>query len=135
MMNKDDFKLNDNVEITVYSYDDYGTEYVKNVTGKVIQLTNDLIVLDRRSYKESFKYCELSPNKPNSIIGEPYDLSIETYEEDIVQNCIKDLKKKGSGFVFTKEQVEKVMGHYLSSSENSRFVCRESDGVTFIEKI
>lgn len=40
-MNKNDFKLNDNVEITVYSYDDYGTEYVKNVAGKIIQLTND----------------------------------------------------------------------------------------------
>ena len=69
-MNKNDFKLNDNVEITVYSYDDYGTEYVKNVVGKIIQLTNDLIVLDKGKYKESFKYCELSPNKPNSIMGE-----------------------------------------------------------------
>lgn len=130
-MNKNDFKLNKNVEITVYSYDDYGTEYVKNVVGKVIQLTDDLIVLNRGKYKESFKYCELSPNKPISAAGEPYDLSIETYKEDIVKNCLEDLKRKGKGFVFTKEEVDEVKSHL----ENGKFISRKSDGAFIIEKI
>ena len=129
-MNKNDFKLNDNVEITVYSYDDYGTEYVKNVVGKIIQLTNDLIVLDKGKYKESFKYCELSPNKPNSIMGEPYDLSIDTYKEDIVKNCLEDLKRKGKGFVFTKEEINEVKSHL----ENGKFISRKSGNTFIIEK-
>ncbi len=132
-MNKSDFKLNDYVEITVYNYDDYGTEYAKDITGKIIQLTDDLIVLNRGKYKESFKYCELSPKKPNTTIGEPYDLSIEAYENDIVRNCLKDLKKKGKGFVFTDKQADKVKS-YLTNFENGKFISRKSEGTFVIEK-
>ena len=130
-MNKNDFKLNDNVEITVYSYDDYGTEYVKNVVGKIIQLTNDLIVLDKGKYKESFKYCELYPQQNKVMKGEPYDLSIDNYKEDIVLQCLNDINRKGKGFVFTKEQAEEVKSHL----KNGKFISRKSNKTIIIEKI
>ena len=56
VMKKNEFKLNENVELIIYSYDDNGTEYTRNIIGKVCQITPSFIVIDNGKYKESFKY-------------------------------------------------------------------------------
>ena len=130
-MKKNEFKLNENVELTIYNYDDNGTEYTKIVSGKICQLTENLIVIDRGKYKECFRYSELYPQKYKEVKGEPYDLSINTYKEDIIVQCLYELKKKGKGFVFTKKQLDKV----LNRVSNGRYTTRKGKGIYIIEKI
>lgn len=131
VMKKNEFKLNENVELIIYSYDDNGTEYTRNIIGKVCQITPSFIVIDNGKYKESFKYCELYPQQNKVMKGEPYDLSINTYKEDIITQCLYELKKKGKGFVFTKKQLDKV----LNRVSNGRYTTRKGEGIYIIEKI
>ena len=131
VMKKNEFKLNENVELIIYSYDDNGTEYTRNITGKICQITPSFIVIDNGKYKESFKYCELYSQQNKVMKGEPYDLSIDNYKEDIVLQCLNDINRKGKGFVFTKEQAEEVKSHL----KNGKFISRKSDKTIVIEKI
>lgn len=62
-MKKNGFKLNQNVDLIVYNYDDSGVEYIRNISGKVCQITESFIVIDNGKYKECFKYSELYPQK------------------------------------------------------------------------
>ena len=107
-MKKDDFKLGENVQLTTYSYDDQGNEYTREVKGKVCQITNSFIVLDNGNYKESFKYCDFQKCTPGTVENEPYDLSLESYSEDIISNCIRDIMSGKEGIVFNNEQLDKV---------------------------
>ncbi len=130
-MRKNEFKLNENVELIIYSYDDNGTEYTRNIVGKICQITPNFIVIDNGKYKESFKYCELYPQQNKVMKGEPYDLSIDNYKEDIVLQCLNDINRKGKGFVFTKEQLDKV----LNRVSNGRYTTRKGKGIYIIGKI
>ena len=130
-MRKNEFKLNENVELIIYSYDDNGTEYTRNIVGKICQITPNFIEIDNGKYKESFKYCELYPQQNKVMKGEPYDLSIDNYKEDIVLQCLNDINRKGKGFVFTKEQLDKV----LNRVSNGRYTTRKGKGIYIIGKI
>lgn len=130
-MRKNEFKLNENVELIIYSYDDNGTEYTRNIVGKICQITPNFIVIDNGKYKESFKYYELYPQQNKVMKGEPYDLSIDNYKEDIVLQCLNDINRKGKGFVFTKEQLDKV----LNRVSNGRYTTRKGEGIYIIGKI
>lgn len=55
-MNKDYFKLGEEIEKKIYNYDDQGNEYCKTIKGKVFQITNHFVVIDNGFYKEAFKY-------------------------------------------------------------------------------
>ena len=57
-MNKNNFILGENIITRIYSYDDQGTEYSREIKGKICQITNDFVVIDNGKYKESFKYSE-----------------------------------------------------------------------------
>ena len=129
-MDKNEFKLNEYVDLIVYNYDNNGTEYTKVASGKVCQITNDFIVINNGKYKESYKYVELCSQKHKDIKGEPYDLSIDNYMEDIITQCLKQLNKKGKGSVFTKEQVENV----IERAGNGKYNVRTSNGIYIIEK-
>ena len=107
-MKKEDFKLNEYVQLTTYSYDDQGNEYSREVTGKICQITNSFIVLDNGHYKESFKYCDFQKCIPGTVENEPYDLSLESYSQDIISKCIRDIMAGKEGIVFNQEQLEKV---------------------------
>lgn len=131
VMKKNEFKLNENVELTIYNYDDNGTEYTKIVSGRICQITPNLVVIDNGKYKESFKYCELYPQQNKSVKGEPYDLSVDNYREDIITQCLWGLKKKGKGFVFTKKQLDKVINRVPSG----KYTTRKGNGIYIIEKI
>lgn len=130
-MKKNNFLVGENVNLTIYNYDDSGVEYTKVVSGRVCQTTASFIVIDNGKYKESFRCSELYPQKCKEVKGEPYDLSIDNYKEDIVLQCLNDINKKGKGFVFTKEQAEEVKPHLT----NGKFSSRKSNGTIIIEKI
>lgn len=136
MMRKENFILGENIITRIYSYDDQGTEYSREIKGKICQITNDFVVIDNGKYKESFKYSEFERCTPGNIENEPYDLSLETYKEDIIQNCIEDVTKKGNGFVFTKEEADKVVEYIETINvENNKYIVNQKDGIYEISKI
>lgn len=134
MYSKNNFKLGQEIDLVAYSYDDRGTEYLKTVNGKIYQITDDFIVVDNGYFKESYKYEEFSPSVPYCTNGEPYDLSLQSYSDDVVDNCIEDLEKRGMGFVFNKEQLEKAT-KILKEKNISSEICFKENGSIYLKKI
>ena len=130
-MKKDDFKLGENVQLTTYSYDDQGNEYSREVKGKICQITNYFIVLDNGNYKESFKYCDFQKCTPGTVENEPYDLSLESYSEDIISNCIRDITSGKEGIVFNNEQLDKV----FSKVNKKHYYVKRANEIYYINKI
>ena len=130
-MKKDDFKLGENVQLITYSYDDQGNEYSREVKGKICQITNYFIVLDNGNYKESFKYCDFQKCTPGTVENEPYDLSLESYSEDIISNCIRDITSGKEGIVFNKEQLDKV----FSKVNKKHYSVKRANEIYYINKI
>ena len=130
-MKKDDFKLGENVQLITYSYDDQGNEYSREVKGKICQITNYFIVLDNGNYKESFKYCDFQKCTPGTVENEPYDLSLESYSEDITSNCIRDITSGKEGIVFNKEQLDKV----FSKVNKKHYSVKKTNEIYYINKI
>lgn len=129
-MKKNEFKLNQNVDLIVYNYDDSGVEYIRNIFGKVCQITESFIVIDNGKYKECFKYSELYPQKHKIVKGEPYDLSIDNYKEDVINTCLLELERKRKGFVFTRKQIEEVQNRI----KDGKYNIRKFNGIYIIEK-
>lgn len=130
-MKKDDFKLGENVQLITYSYDDQGNEYSREVKGKICQITNYFIVLDNGNYKESFKYCDFQKCTPGTVENEPYDLSLESYSEDIISNCIRDIMSGKEGIVFNNEQLDKV----FSKVNKKHYSVKRANEIYYINKI
>lgn len=130
-MKKDDFKLGENVQLTTYSYDDQGNEYPREVKGKICQITNYFIVLDNGNYKESFKYCDFQKCTPGTVENEPYDLSLESYSEDIISNCIRDIMSGKEGIVFNNEQLDEV----FSKVNKKHYSVKRANEIFYINKI
>ena len=130
-MRKEDFKLGENVQLITYSYDDQGNEYTRKVKGKVCQITNSFIVLDNGNYKESFKYCDFQKCTPGTVENEPYDLSLESYSEDIISNCIRDITSGKEGIVFNNEQLDKV----FSKVNKKHYSVKRANEIYYINKI
>lgn len=130
-MKKEDFKIGEDVNLIVYSYDEEGNVFKKEVSGKVIQITNSFVVINNGKYNESFKYSELQISNDIQPVGVPYDLKIETYEEDIVNRCVTMVKKGEEGFVFNYRQ----MGKVIELIKPLKYSTSEKDGLYFIKKI
>ena len=130
-MRKEDFKLGESVQLNTYSYDDQGNEYTREVKGKICQITNYFIVLDNGNYKESFKYCDFQKCTPGTVENEPYDLSLESYSEDIISNCIRDITSGKEGIVFNKEQLDKV----FSKVNKKHYSVKRANEIYYINKI
>lgn len=130
-MRKEDFKLGESVQLNTYSYDDQGNEYTREVKGKICQITNYFIVLDNGNYKESFKYCDFQKCTPGTVENEPYDLSLESYSEDIISNCIRDITSGKEGIVFNKEQLDKV----FSKVNKKHYSVKKTNEIYYINKI
>ena len=129
-MKKDDFKLGENVELSIYNYDDQGNEYTRRIKGVVIQITNSFVVIDNGYYKESFKYSEFTKCTPGNIENQPYDSSLENYSQDIITQCIKNIMSNKEGIVFNNEQLEQV----FSSINKEDYKVKETDGIFYINK-
>ena len=130
-MRKEDFKLGESVQLNTYSYDDQGNEYTRKVKGKVCQITNSFIVLDNGNYKESFKYCDFQKCTPGTVENEPYDLSLESYSEDIISNCIRDIMSGKEGIVFNNEQLDEV----FSKVNKKHYSVKRANEIYYINKI
>ena len=130
-MRKEDFKLGESVQLNTYSYDDQGNEYTREVKGKICQITNYFIVLDNGNYKESFKYCDFQKCTPGTVENEPYDLSLESYSEDIISNCIRDIMSGKEGIVFNNEQLDKV----FSKVNKKHYSVKIANEIYYINKI
>ena len=130
-MRKEDFKLGESVQLNTYSYDDQGNEYSREVKGKICQITNYFIVLDNGNYKESFKYCDFQKCTPGTVENEPYDLSLESYSEDIISNCIRDITSGKEGIVFNNEQLDKV----FSKVNKKHYSVKKANEIYYINKI
>ena len=130
-MRKEDFKLGESVQLNTYSYDDQGNEYTRELKGKICQITNYFIVLDNGNYKESFKYCDFQKCTPGTVENEPYDLSLESYSEDIISNCIRDIMSGKEGIVFNNEQLDKV----FSKVNKKHYSVKRANEIYYINKI
>lgn len=130
-MVKEDFIIGENIITEIYKYDDQGKEYIRKIKGKVIQTTNDFVLIDNGKYKESFKYCEFNKSTPYSLDNEPYDLSLEVYEEDVINQCFENFCKGEKGYVFNQRQLNKVL-EKVGSTPCSHY---EKDSIYYIKKV
>lgn len=130
-MNKNNFKLGEEIEREIYNYDDQGNEYCRTIKGKVFQITNSFVVIDNGFYKESFKYSEFQPDTPFETNDSPYDLSLESYSDDIIKECVEELNKKGKGFVFNLDQLDKVINLYFKGTD---YLIEERNNIFYIIK-
>lgn len=130
-MNKNDFILGENVIFTIYEYDEDNNEKSKEIKGKVYFKNSSFVTIDNGYYKESYKYCQMNRIKNKDTIGDSYDLSLEAYQEDIVENCIEDVLKGKEGFVFNYEELNKV----IKRIKSAKFITREEDNIFYIKII
>lgn len=125
----ENFKIGEIINKNVYSYDDQGNEYIRKVSGKVIQITSNLVVINNGKFNESFKFCEFKPCQNKDDKGIAYEISLESYSDDVVKNCINDLKNKNEGFVFNEKQLDEVLG-LLSTGKYSY---QKKSGIFYIK--
>ena len=130
-MNENNFILGENVVFTIYEYDEDNNEKSKEIKGKVYFKNNSFVTIDNGYYKESYKYCQMNKIKEKDTIGDSYDLSLETYQEDIVENCIEDVLKGKEGFVFNYEELNQV----IKRIKSVKFITREEDNIFYIKII
>lgn len=134
MLDKSKFKIGENTKITVFWYDTWKGQMSKEVQGKIQQVTNEFIVINNGKYNETFRYSELINKNEIQPEREPYDLNIENYEEDVIERCLKIIKKgKYYGYVFSIEQKEKVED--LLNKLNIKFISFIEDGIYYFKKV
>lgn len=134
MLDKSKFKIGENIKTTVFWYDTWKGQMSKEVEGTIQQVTDEFIVINNGKYNETFRYSELINKKDVQPDREPYDLKIENYKEDIIERCMRTIKKgKACGYVFNMEQREKIMT--LLNKMNIDFISFEEDGIYYFKKI
>lgn len=131
MITQENFELGENINNKIYDYDEFNIKHTRKIEGKVYQITKNFVVIDNGKYKECFKYSQFEEDN-KEISPRNYDQYLDYYRDDIVEDCIEDFKTKGEGFVFSLEQLAKVVGN--SGMKNSDFIVRQENGITFIKK-
>ena len=133
MINENSFKLNEEIDLPVYNYDDQGNEYISQAKGKVKQITKYFVVVDNGKYTETFLYCTFNKIKDRAFLGipDPYDQDINRYREDILKNAKEDFEKDGKAVLFNKKQLE----DFVSKLENCAYTTKKVDNFYFINKI
>ena len=126
----EEYKIGDKINKIAYSYDDQGNEYRKTVKGKICQVTKHFIVVDNGKFKESYSYDSFKPCEVGNMENVPYDLALENYREDIVNEAIEDFHNGKEAYVFSLEQLEKV----IDKITPEHFVTRQKDKIYYIKK-
>lgn len=129
-MKKEDFKVGDVIDTEVYTYADSEIYYTRKVKGVVYQITNAFVVIDNGYYKESFQYREFVTNDTPTVLENPYELDVETYANNIVDQCVKDFQAEGEGYVFNYSQVSKVIAKILPEE----YRIDEEENIYYIRK-
>lgn len=131
-MKKEDFKIGDVIDTEVYTYADSEIYYTRKVKGTVYQITDAFVVIDNGYYKESFQYREFVTNDTPTVLENPYELDVETYANNIVDQCVKDFKAEGEGYVFNYNQASKVIEkispeeYRIDEEENIYYIRRKN---------
>ena len=63
--------------------------------------------------------------------NEPYDLSLEVYEEDVINQCFENFCKGKEGYVFNQRQLNKVL-EKIGSIPCSHY---EKDSIFYVKKV
>lgn len=132
-MNKENFEVGKKTEIKIFWYDEDGNRFSKIIKGKVKQITNDFIVINNGIYNESFKYSELIEDNEVQPYVDTYDLSIESYEKDIIEKCIDNIKNDITGYVFNNQQAREILD-FLNQNQY-KYKSEIKNGIYFFKKI
>lgn len=132
-MNKENFEVGKETEIKIFWYDKDGNRFSKIIKGKVKQITNDFIVINNGIYNESFKYSELIEDNEVQPYVDTYDLSIESYEKDIIEKCIDNIKNDITGYVFNNQQAREILD-FLNQNQY-KYKSEIKNGIYFFKKI
>ncbi len=132
-MNKENFEVGKETEIKIFWYDEDGNRFSKIIKGKVKQITNDFIVINNGIYNESFKYSELIEDNEVQPYVDTYDLSIESYEKDIIEKCIDNIKNDIMGYVFNNQQAREILD-FLNQNQY-KYKSEIKNGIYFFKKI
>lgn len=132
-MNKENFEVGKETEIKIFWYDEDGNRFSKIIKGKVKQITNDFIVINNGFYNESFKYSELIEDNEVQPYVDTYDLSIESYEKDIIEKCIDNIKNDITGYVFNNQQAREILD-FLNQNQY-KYKSEIKNGIYFFKKI
>ena len=131
-MNKENFEVGKETEIKIFWYDEDGNRFSKIIKGKVKQITNDFIVINNGIYNESFKYSELIEDNEVQPYVDTYDLSIESYEKDIIEKCIDNIKNDITGYVFNNQQAREILD-FLNQNQY-KYKSEIKNGYIFLKK-
>lgn len=132
-MNKENFEVGKETEIKIFWHDEDGNRFSKIIKGKVKQITNDFIVINNGIYNESFKYSELIEDNEVQPYVDTYDLSIESYEKDIIEKCIDNIKNDITGYVFNNQQAREILD-FLNQNQY-KYKSEIKNGIYFFKKI
>lgn len=132
-MNKENFEVGKETEIKIFWHDEDGNKFSKIIKGKVKQITNDFIVINNGIYNESFKYSELIEDNEVQPYVDTYDLSIESYEKDIIEKCIDNIKNDITGYVFNNQQAREILD-FLNQNQY-KYKSEIKNGIYFFKKI
>ena len=132
-MKKENFEVGKETEIKIFWYDEDGNRFSKIIKGKVKQITNDFIVINNGIYNESFKYSELIEDNEVQPYVDTYDLSIESYEKDIIEKCIDNIKNDITGYVFNNQQAREILD-FLNQNQY-KYKSEIKNGIYFFKKI
>ena len=124
------FEIGKNVKFNVVEYDDQGNKYTKIIEGKVVQVNDKFVTIDNGKYKESYLLSSIENNIKSVLEEEPYDLSIDSYENDIVKDCVNNVKNNKDGYVFNSKQLNEAINLI---NDNSNIVVVEEDGIYYIK--
>ena len=124
------FEIGKNVKFNVVEYDDQGNKYTKIIEGKVVQVNDKFVTIDNGKYKESYLLSSVENNIKSVLEEEPYDLSIDSYENDIVKDCVNNVKNNKDGYVFNSKQLNEAINLI---NDNSNIVVVEEDGIYYIK--
>lgn len=114
-----EYKKGDEISRNIkYLEDVNGRMYDKHIEGTIHQITDNLIVIQKKHYKECFQLCEIFYVKNDKKVSQA-PFNVDNYCQNTINECVDDLLKDGKGHVFTSDQLNSV----YNTIENTDILC------------
>lgn len=126
---RNDYEKGKYISFEVYVYDDNGRYLTYKKEGTIVQVTDYFIVINNGFYNESFKFSEMIKEKKGMNLRDAYNLDEVSYEDDIIEKCINMVKKGKEGYVFTYDQLNKVIEKFKYDD----YSIRQEGNICFIK--
>lgn len=126
---RNDYEKGKYISFEVYVYDDNGRYLTYKKEGTIVQVTDYFIVINNGFYNESFKFSEMIKEKKRMNLRDAYNLDEVSYEDDIIEKCINMVKKGKEGYVFTYDQLNKVIEKFKYDD----YSIRQEGNICFIK--